>query len=189
MAIPTAEKVEEPRLPFAQPGIGQKDKVLFSFEAIERNEYFNLDGTCVNWPSELVGVLQAVSGIPVCDIYAGRYSGKQSPLRIHPHKRMKNKPWIEPRAVSIEDMWQIRLGKSKGGIHGVLYENVFYIIWFDPQHNLYPDENYGGIKKIVPPSTCCKERDSEIVELNKQIESLKSELDAANSLIEEYANK
>lgn len=188
MAIPVADKVNAPRLPFAQPKIGQSDKVLFSFEAIERNEYFNLDGTCVNWSSDLFDVLQIVSSIPVCDIYAGKYTGKQSPLRIHQHKHMK-KPWIEPKSVSIEDMWQIRIGKSKGGIHGVLTDNVFYIIWFDPQHNLYPDENYGGIKKIMPPSTCCKERDSEITKLKDEINRLNEELNAANQLFDEYARR
>ncbi len=74
-------------------------------------------------------------------------------------------------------MWQIRISKSKGGIHGVFCDNVFYVIWFDPQHNLYPDENHGGLKRIKPPSTCCKDREEIIIQLKNENEKLRNEID------------
>lgn len=144
-------------------------KILFSFSSIERNEYFNLDGTCQNWASDLFDTMQMASQIDVREVYAGRYSGKHSTLRIHTHEKAEP-PCPVPDNIPLDEFWQIRISKSKGGIHGTFVENVFYVIWFDPQHNLYPDENYGGLKKIVPPSTCCKERDLEIEELHKKLE-------------------
>ena len=116
------------------------------------------------------------------DVYAGKYSGKNSTFRIHPHKDVKN-PCSTPSGVNLEDMWQIRISKSKGGIHGVFSENVFYIIWFDPHHNLYPDENQGGLTKVIPPSTCCKDREAKMEELQTTITQLKENLAAAEELL------
>lgn len=149
-------------------------KVLFSFEAIEKNEYFNLDGTCQNWAADLFDTMQKVSGIELKDIYSGNYSGKTSPFRIHRHEDAKP-PCKIPSNISLEDMWQIRISINKGGIHGVFSDNVFYVIWFDPQHNLYPDKNHGGLKKVVPPSTCCKDRDIEIEWLKKELDEVKKD--------------
>ncbi len=148
---------------------GESQKILFSFEAVEKNEYFNLDGTCQNWAADLFETMKKVSGIELKDIYAGKYSGKTSPFRIHRHENA-DPPCKVPERISLEDMWQIRISVSKGGIHGIFSDNIFYVIWFDPQHNLYPDRNHGGLKKVVPPSTCCKERDLEIERLKNELE-------------------
>lgn len=159
-------------------------KVLFSFESVEKNEYFNLDGTCQNWSADLFDTMQKVSQINIKEIYAGKYSGKNSTLRIHQHGKAKA-PCEMPKNVSLEDMWQIRISVSKGGIHGIFSDNIFYVIWFDPQHNLYPDKNHGGLKKVIPPSTCCKEREMELEQLKKEIEETKKEV----KFWEEYAQK
>lgn len=85
----------------------------------------------------------------------------------------------------MEEMWQIRISASKGGIHGVFYENVFFVIWFDPQHNLYPDKNHGGLKRIIPPSTCCKDRDSEIARLYEENQKLQEDINAYEEILNE----
>ena len=54
---------------------------------------------------------------------------------------------------------------------------MFHVVWFDPHHNMYPSDNYGGLKKIVPPSTCCKDRDSEVALLKKQLNEAKREVE------------
>ena len=149
----------------------EKAKVLFSFESLERNEYFNLDGTCVGWSSDLFEAMKKASSITMKDIHAGLYSGKNSTFRIHRHDNAKP-PCDVPHNISLEELWQIRISTNKGGIHGMFVDNVFYVLWLDPQHNLYPNENRGGLKKIKPPSTCCKERDIEIDVLKKQIREM-----------------
>ena len=47
----------------------KNDCVLFSFESIEKNDYFNLDGTCQNWAADLFDMMQIVSKISIKDIY------------------------------------------------------------------------------------------------------------------------
>ena len=39
---------------------GESQKILFSFEAVEKNEYFNLDGTCQNWAADLFETMKKV---------------------------------------------------------------------------------------------------------------------------------
>ena len=37
-----------------------------------------------------------------------------------------------------DDAWQFSLSVNEHGrVHGFLIENVFYVVWFDPQHQLY----------------------------------------------------
>ena len=168
--IPKAKKADRKKI--ADPQIEDdylKKGIVFSFDTIEKNEYFNLDGTCQNWAADLFDTMQIVSNIPSIDIYSGKYSKEGSPLRIHTHENAKA-PCKIPKNVDLKEMWQIRISASKGGIHGVFFKNIFYVIWLDPQHNLYPDENHGGLKKVVPPSTCCKDRDIEIKELKVKLE-------------------
>ena len=173
--IPQAKAKKETRITPKNIEIENKhEKVLFSFEAVEKNEYFNLDGTCQNWAADLFDTMQKVSRIALKDIYAGKYSGKTSPFRIHRHEDAKP-PCKLPSNILLEDMWQIRISISKGGIHGIFFDNIFYVIWFDPQHNLYPDKNHGGLKKVIPPSTCCKDRDMEIEQLKEENDRLQKD--------------
>lgn len=182
--IPKAKIFRNDRISVNNIDDGKKnDCVLFSFEAIEKNDYFNLDGTCSNWAADLFDMMQKVSKISIKDIYAKKYSGKHSPLRIHPHMDA-HPPCSVPENVSLDDMWQMRISVSKGGIHGVFSENIFYVIWFDPHHNLYPDENHGGLKRVIPPSTCCKDREIEIKKLKRELENAKEELKLWEELVE-----
>lgn len=183
MGIPKASKVEGRTIPFATVGIGKSEKVVFSFAAVDKTEYFNLDGTCQNWAADLFDTLKTVSELPLSRIYSGEFSRPGSTLRIHRHGKAVP-PSPLPEKIDINEMWQIRVAKSKGGIHGLFVDNVFFVIWMDPQHNMYPDERYGGLKKIKPPSSCCLERENDIINLQKENEALKRDLRAANELLE-----
>lgn len=146
------------------------DCVTFSFTAMERTEYFNLDGTCQNWASDLFEMLRNVSGIPKVDLINGNYRT----YRVHDHEKA-TPPNALPDGVSLKDCYQIRISTSKGGIHGVFNENVFYVIWLDPLHNMYPDVRFGGLRVVRPPSTCCKDRDAEVERLKIENAQLKED--------------
>lgn len=163
-------------------------KVYFSFESLERNEYFNLDGTCQKWASDLFDTMQKASRITMKEIHAGTYSGKTSPFRIHRHENA-NPPCDVPKNISLEDLWQIRISLSKGGIHGLFVDNVFYVLWLDPQHNMYPDENHGGLVRIPRLSTCCKERESIIAELSQKLKESQDDVETYIKYIEELEAK
>ncbi|HHX14344.1 MAG TPA: hypothetical protein GX726_05265 [Clostridiales bacterium] len=150
--------------------ISTKENVSFSFAAIERTEYFNLDGTCENWASELFEMLKNASNYPKVDLI----TNKLRTYRVHNHENAKP-PSPLPKGVALKDCYQIRISKAKGGIHGVFNENVFYVIWFDPLHNMYPDDRVGGLRKVHSPSSCCKDRDEIIAKLKDKIIQLEED--------------
>ena len=80
-----------------------------------------------------------------------------------------------PDGVELKDCYQIRISKSKGGIHGVFSGNIYYVIWLDPLHNMYPDDRYGGLRKVKSGSTCCKDRDQIIERLQESNDKLREE--------------
>ena len=43
-----------------------------------------------------------------------------------------------------DDAWQFSISKQEHGrVHGFLIENVFYVVWLDPRHRMYPGEANG----------------------------------------------
>lgn len=66
------------------------------------------------------------------------------PWRAH---RIKwSNPGITERSFGLspdvgdEDAWQFSVSSNKHGrIHGFLIDEIFYVRWFDPDHNLYSD--------------------------------------------------
>lgn len=147
--------------------VASDDKITFSFAALEKTEHFNIDVTCPRWSSELFDMLKNVSNHTVTDL-----KGNKIPTyRVHNHENA-SPPDKLPQGVDLKDCYQIRISKTKGGIHGVFYENVFYVIWLDPLHNLYPDDRYGGLRIIRPPKTCCKDREEIIAQQQAEIERL-----------------
>lgn len=144
--------------------------ISFSFQALDKTEYFNLDVTCANWASNLFETLKVVSTIPKSDLVQNKYRT----YRVHSHVNA-HPPSPLPEGVALKNLYQIRISKSKGGIHGVFVEDVFYVIWLDPLHNMYPDDNYGGLRKILPPSNCCEDREEELLKLKQENEQLKEE--------------
>lgn len=187
------KKIPKPTLDNKKPFIDiQQDKhlrrgkkgVSFSFEALEFNEYFNLNGTCQNWTYDLMQMLKDVSTHTVDDLRQNKFKT----FRVHNHINA-NPPCDIPQGIELKDFYQIRISKSKGGIHGVFYEDTFYVIWLDPLHNMYPDDRYGGLRKIVFPSTCCRERENEISNLKGQLENAKNDIKDYEELINDLEDK
>ena len=173
--IPKAKITDAPKSKIVKPHLRYTPSAIsFSFEALERTEFFNLDCTCANWASELFEMLKEMSKLNKDELLSGKYS--KSTYRVHNHANA-NPPSPLPVGVELKDCYQLRIAKSKGGIHGVFYDNIFYVIWLDPLHNMYPNKNYGGLKKIKPPSTCCMDRDEKLLELERENQKLKEEND------------
>ncbi|RKZ43196.1 MAG: hypothetical protein DRR16_28085 [Candidatus Parabeggiatoa sp. nov. 3] len=71
------------------------------------------------------------------------------------------------------DAFELRVAKGYGRIHGFIFNNTFYIIWFDPAHNLFPGrDDKGRDQKIKLPSqmafvkTFCPKEINRIKDLN-----------------------
>lgn len=152
------------------PSDDKDDYVVFSFASLEWTEYFNLDSTCLNWTFDLFNMLKSISKTSKVDLLSGKYKT----YRVHSHENAKP-PNPLPDGVALKNCYQLRISTSKGGIHGVFVENIFYVIWVDPLHNMYPDDRFGGLRTIKPPYTCCRDREDRIIELQEENKKLKEE--------------
>lgn len=158
--------------------------IVFSFEALEKTEYFNLDGTCQNWAAEMLEMCKEISKLTVKQLTSGTFRT----YRFHSHENA-DCPSRLPEGVELKDLYQIRISTSKGGIHGVLRDNCFYVIWLDPLHNMYPDSRYGGLRKIKEGSTCCKDRDEEIIILKEKLNKAEKEAKEWKNIADEAVEK
>ena len=149
-----------------------ENNVVFSFAALEWTEYFNLESTCQNWSLDMLNMLKDISKVTKDALMRGEYRT----YRVHNHEKAIV-PCPLPEGVALKDLYQLRISTSKGGIHGIFSENTFYIIWMDPLHNMYPNKNYGGLRKIKPPTSCCADREERILKLQEEKQKLNEELE------------
>ena len=133
----TENKIRKPYLPTPS------NKIVFSFEILDRNDYFDIGYDCVEWLGDLLETMKQVSALTKTDLFSGRFKT----YRVHNHEKAKC-PCKIPSGIELKDMHQIRVAASKGGIHGIFSDDVFYVVWLDPMHNLYPDDRHGGLKTI-----------------------------------------
>jgi hypothetical protein len=79
-----------------------------------------------------------------------------------------------------KNAFELSLSKNYGRIHGFIYANIFYIIWFDPTHNLFLSFHLGKQTKLEFPrdKEVCKPINPEkYQEYTKQLVALKKDID------------
>ena len=130
--------------------IVEKREITFSFSTFDRtHELFNLggkekDGTVGGeWFLRLFDCLKIVSGKTIEEM-------KKKPYRLHPVDWNNTNTKCPTPSEQIE-YWQFRIDKSHGRVIGILIDLVFYVVWFDPYHNLTNSEGYGGVQKFPYP--------------------------------------
>lgn len=165
------------RIPKAKSPV--RNNISFSFDLLEYTDYFGIECTCPGWSVELFNMFKELSKIKVSDLHS-TYRGK---YRVHDHSTARS-PSPFPEGILPQDCYQIRISTSKGGVHGVFIGDTFYVIWFDPLHNMYPSENHGGLRKIVPGKTCCDEKNEEILRLKSENQKLNEENEVFQELYE-----
>ena len=131
-----------------------KERLSFSFCFFDRTrEEFNCGGAESSW---FIGLMDRLRDLSQLTISQFKDPATQERLRIHNHswelvqdKLNLSEQWINQYA---EDgrFYQISISKAKGRIHGFMIENTFFIVWLDPDHNLYPMKRHGGLKIFEP---------------------------------------
>lgn len=178
--IPTPNSDGHSRIPKIEEKF-EEGCVIFSFRLLEWTEYFGLNGTCNDWALDLFNMFKEVSKLKKSRLFSGEFST----YRVHNHANA-NPPNKLPDGVDLKNCYQIRIAKSKGGVHGIFVENVFYVIWLDPLHNMYPDDRFGGLRRVDPPKTCCSLNEDLVCRLNDRIEQLEGENRELMNLLDNY---
>ncbi|HUM84790.1 MAG TPA: hypothetical protein PLN48_13605 [Lachnospiraceae bacterium] len=158
--------------------------IIFSFERLEKNDYFNIDCACERWSVDLFQMFKDISQYTPNDFYSGKLAN--SKFRIHTHEKAKP-PCKIPEDIDLSSFYQIRIEEDKGGIHGVLVDNIFYVVWLDPLHNMYPNSMYGGARKIKQGQSCCEDGKARLLETLEENQRLKTENETYADLFEAKA--
>ena len=92
----------------------------------------------VIWFIELLDCLKSISDKTILELM------NRSTHDLHPIDWGKTnaKP---PEGYDQLEYWRFRLNKSRGRVIGTIIDNVFYVMWLDPYHNLTDREGYGGV--------------------------------------------
>ncbi|QHZ50947.1 hypothetical protein [Paenibacillus larvae] len=155
--------------------------VLFSWKFFDRWEHlFNLGSAEKEWYINLVDTLKSISCMKVSE-----FKGQRS-LRVHSHKWdevSKRYPLGSDLLQQIEqDTLQFAISKASGRVHGFVIDNVFYIVWLDKEHNLYPMQRHGGLTYCDYPKDCYEC-------LEDKYNSLKNKYDELSKEHEELFNE
>src|SRR5690625_1783449 len=161
--------------------IRKNKKLIFSWIFFDRSHnLFNIGNIDSPWFISLFDCLQDVSRLTVQEF---RQQSERRGLRVHPHN------WDNASAqFDMPEEWfeqyednclQFSISKARGRVHGILIENVFYIVWLDPLHNLYPPkERNRKVLEYPYPVT-----EYELLELENDY--LKQELSTCEQLLDE----
>ena len=164
----------------------ESQKLLFSFELLDFSiEYYNCNGMCDKGIKNCFEKLREYCKFTVEQIHAGL--GGRS-IRFHNINQDDVDEWpeyISRNEQLANSFYQISFGKTKGRAHGVIIENIFYIIWLDPHHFLYHNKRYGPKIPFRPLDSCCNPRDEVINEYETKIKSLEKENKELYELIDE----
>ncbi|MCL6559413.1 MAG: hypothetical protein K6U74_11575 [Firmicutes bacterium] len=130
-------------------------KINFSFIYLDlEHEAFNCGGTKVGWFFHLFEILGEISRMKRNEF---RFESVRR-FRIHPHDWDRaaykfNLPDALMEQLEEDKCIQFSLSQADGRVHGFMIDNVFYVVWLDPHHNLYPMERHGGLKLYERPVT------------------------------------
>ena len=171
----------KPALPYNGTAVAEKG-FSFSFSCFDRShKLFTLgdntkDGTVSGkWFLDLLDCLKIVNSKTIAELKTSMYD-------LHPIDWTKANTQAPPSSAQCE-YWQFRINKSKGRVIGFFIDDVFYIVWLDPHHNLTNSEGYRGIEQYRRPLSTYENQQNIILHLKQQITYLEGELQTAESLL------
>lgn len=161
------------------PNVERVDQFFkFSFEMFDREHpLFNL-GSKEHSPVAISGewfisffdCLKDVSLVRISDLCRDSHD-------LHPvNWNSKNINTKKPSGHEQLDYWQFRLNKSNGRVIGVKIDNIFYVVWLDPYHNLVDSEGYGKAIYYYHPLTDYEILQNEKSQLEQEVAGLKENI-------------
>lgn len=171
-------------LPFNGSAVTEKS-FSFSFACFDRSHHlFNLGGGKTeggtvpgNWFIDLLDCFKGISNMKIAEMKSSMYD-------LHPIDWNKTNA-SAPKGSEQCDYWQFRINKSKGRVIGILIDGVFYVVWLDPYHNLTDSEGYGAANYYKPAMSLYEMKEKEVQTLEEEVEHLRSELQMAETLLNE----
>lgn len=137
----TAALARKSEIPGADSPSRGKSPVVFSFKHLDdSNPKFGL-ARCKDkgaWAELLIERLKGVCTLSLSEFVNSGGNPKADRSHIIDFSTTTEKagfPILAP--IWKERPWQFQLSVSEGRVHGFLIEHVFYVVWFDPEHELW----------------------------------------------------
>lgn len=109
----------------------------FKYYQADHDKFTGNEKVAVYWLT-LIGRLKALSGLSNQELLVNR----SSTLRCHPIRwedTSENGFGLPNEEQLVDTPYQFSVSSNEHGrVHGFLIDEVFYIVWLDPDHLLYP---------------------------------------------------
>ena len=169
-AVSIPKDAAKKTLPYNGTAVTEKS-FSFSFACFDRSHaLFNLgdntdDGVVGGkWFLDMLECLKGVSNKKISELRHSMYD-------LHPIDWGKTNT-SAPKGFDHLEYWQFRVNKSRGRIIGFKIDSVFYIVWFDPHHNLTDSEGYGTATWYRAPESEWETKNQEVAQLKERIRFL-----------------
>jgi hypothetical protein len=155
------------------------ENLTFSFSLFDRShKAFNMGNADASWFLSVFDALKEWSKHKLCELE------RMSIYDAH-HISGGAKYDFPFRDAGQYEQYQIRISKTKGRVIGFILGSVFYIVWFDKEHNMTDSSGYPS--DIFPPYPLSdyEKLENENSDLKKENCMLRSDLNAAEALLNE----
>ncbi|HSW94310.1 MAG TPA: hypothetical protein VLJ15_08170 [Gammaproteobacteria bacterium] len=142
------KKIKDDRPVYSSRSIRETQKPLpdstvhFSFKHLDmKNQKFNIDNRKTQYFIKMLERLKNLSTLSPQEILSNRSRA----LRAHPitWKDTSEKSGFNHLNEQLKEItpYQFEISRDEHGrVHGFFIDNIFFIIWFDPNHQLYSSQ-------------------------------------------------
>lgn len=137
-AVPSRK--EQPKLPPGLPGSDNSgERLCWRFEHVDNDGPWGFVGLQADAISGLLAQLVQFEKMTVNEAFhRGDYPGKCYDLEALPNARALER--LEERQLADQDkIWRLRIGGT-GRLYGFLADNVFHVVFWDPDHEIWPSQ-------------------------------------------------
>lgn len=112
--------------------------ITFSYLFYARTRKFEISDCTATWFEALLDWMRSISSLRPQEVLSNRSNA----LRAHPidfsrTSEPKGFDHLNPQLRGYPP-YQFQLSKERGRVHGFFIDLVFYVVWLDPHHRLYP---------------------------------------------------
>lgn len=119
--------------------MADNETLRFSFKHLDMShDRFSCEGREYDYFGKVLERLKAISSFKVSEIFSNRSSS----IRAHPIEwsDTTEKTGFSHLTEQLRQVpaYQFQISSNEHGrLHGFILSNIFFVVWFDPEHNLY----------------------------------------------------
>jgi hypothetical protein len=123
--------------------INDADPLYLSFKLLDifTNEKFHLKHCEQPYLEKFVLRLQELNRLRIKDFRTYKPEWRNHEIQFAETSEPEGFKQL-PEQLRAKEAWQFQLTRAEyGRIHGILMDDIFYIVWIDPCHKLYPADS------------------------------------------------